>query len=149
MTRLQKDRQPAHAFILDATGMDELDMNILILESGCAFAESIIEPNPLVSEATARRYQMHMYEAGFFDWYVYQFYTLEVQLWKEWSSDMSVMSYQSKAERRRYFLEEVAGMRIYSEKNRHMRSFDGWLNRIGHKRVMQLKAQHEATQPVQ
>lgn len=149
MNRLIENSNQARAYLEHVTGIDALEYDMLILNSGCEFVEAMSPATPLVTEDTARRYQMHLIDVGFFDWYLYQFRTLAVELWKRWNCADSPVAFQPKAYKRQLFLDEVAAMRIESDHNRHLKSFDNWLVLLDAKRILRIKAKQQATQPVQ
>lgn len=119
--------------------MDELDYQLLILEAGCRFLEDAVRSNELVDEHRARAYREHLMAHGFWDWFILQFCTMEVQLVERWSCANAVDLLQPAEYKRHLLLEASIGLRIYDH---HWRAFDAWLGTIPKQLITTPKHQH-------
>lgn len=121
----------AREFIQRQCELDELAYQLLILETGCQFLEKIIQPGPHITEADVRGYREYLGSCGFWDWYVYRFHTMEVEVAERWATKEPLVTIQSIEYKRDRFTQEVQGIRIH---DRHLASFDLWLKQLGERR---------------
>ncbi|MBK9598595.1 MAG: hypothetical protein IPO60_09855 [Flavobacteriales bacterium] len=69
--------------------------------------------------------------AAFWNWYLYRFYSMEVEVAERWATKEPLVTIQSIAYKRERFTQEVEGIRIH---DRHLASFDLWLKQLGERR---------------
>lgn len=143
MNRLKAEAQQARTWLMAACEMDELDYHLMILEGGCKFLDHIVA-NIDVPEQVRQRYQYHLMDLGFWDWYVYRLAVVEVALHKRWTLPNSIMHWQDAAYKRNSWLQELDGMVVDNPmcpSNLHLDSFDVWLHKLGPRRAMKLQQQ--------
>lgn len=138
--RLLMESEAARAELKRATRMDELDYQLLILESGCQFLEFIVRPGYL-SDEDCRKYREHLGAVGFWDWFVYRFRCMEVEVAKRWATSEPLVAIQPPEYKRQRLIEEAQGIHIYRH---HMDSFEVWLKLLEDKRFMTIKTEEHA-----
>ncbi len=131
--RLVIESEAARAELKKATRMDELDYQLLILESGCRFLEHIVRPNEFLNEQDARAYREHLGAVGFWEWFVYRFRCMELEVAKQWAGPESLVAIQPAEYKRQRLIEEAEGILFY---RKHLDSFEVWLKLLEDKRFM-------------
>lgn len=131
MNALIAKAEIAREFFQRQCELDDLAYQLMILETGCRFLEKVVQPGPYLTDANVRLYREHLGACGFWDWYLYRFYTMTVEVATHWATKDPVITIQSIEYKRDRFTQEAEGISIY---NRHLDSFDLWLKQLGERR---------------
>jgi hypothetical protein len=117
----------ARAQLMAATGLDDLEYNLLILESGCQCLDDLVRPVGTLSKETCELYRHHLSDIGWWTWYEYTFRAFEIRLNTEWNAPASPVPQQDAQWCRRRFLDEAYTLRHTAY---YDRAFDTWLKLI-------------------
>ena len=137
MNALIKLSDEARAQLLRATGLDELEYQLLILESGCQHLDELVRPVGTISRETCELYREHLCTIGWWTWYEHTFRAFEVRLASEWFGPESLVPFQSDQWRRERLLAEAYSLRHTQQ---YLRAFDVWLKLLEDKRVLVIPA---------
>ena len=133
MNLLLAKAEVAREFLQRQCELDDLAYQLLVLETGCQFLEHIVQPGHGLTAEDVRLYREHLGTCGFWDWYVYRFRTMEVEVTERWATKEPLVTIQSIGYKRDRFIQEAEGIRIY---DRHLASFDQWLKLLGDRRLV-------------
>lgn len=143
MNALITKSNEARAQLMAFTGLDELEYNLLILESGCQCLDELVRPVGTLSQETCDLYRQHLGTIGWWTWFEYTFRAFEVRLAAEWTGPESLVPNQARTWCRKTFLDEAYTLRYTA---RYTHSFDTWLKLVeeGGKLKMHIPANEAA-----
>lgn len=125
----------ARAQLRQATGMDELDYHLLILESGCQCLDNLVRPVGTISKEACELYRDHLGAIGWWTWYEHTFRAMEIRLAAEWFAPESLATHQPAKWWRKRMLEEAYTLRHTAH---YARAFDAWMKLVEERRVLTL-----------
>lgn len=129
MNAFIRNAEQARASLKVQTGMDELDYQLMILESGCRFLEESVRPLDDQSEALAAEQRYHLMGLGFFDFYQQRIMVMEIDLVRRWSND-ELMPMQTKQYRRKALLDQALTLHVLDVT---WQAYDTWLKNLERK----------------
>ncbi|MBL8002358.1 MAG: hypothetical protein JNL05_10390 [Flavobacteriales bacterium] len=121
----------ARAYLMRETGLDELDYQLLILESGCQFLEHAVTTTKPKYEALAVKQRRQLMDLGFFNFWQHQVMAHEIATRSRWeNSDLWV--YQPMEDKRRDFVQRALTMYAL---DKTWAAFDRWLKQLERRKV--------------
>lgn len=144
MNALIKLSNEARAQLMQATGMDELEYNLLILESGCQCLDELVRPVGTISKEACDLYRSHLGTIGWWTWYEHTFRAFEVRLAAEWFGPESLEKHQCAEWLRKRLLDEAYSLRYTAQ---YQRSFDAWMKLVEEKKVLRIATTTQQPQP--
>ena len=136
----------ARAQLMAATGMDELDYHLLILESGCQVLDELVRPVGTISKAACDAYRDHLGAIGWWNFYEYAFRALEIRLAAEWTGPESLVPHQPAEWCRKTLMMEAYSFRYTAQFGR---ALDAWLSGVESRLALHLPAVQPQQQPKQ
>lgn len=145
MNQLMRMSTEARAQLQEATGLDDLDYNLLLLETGCACLETLVRPvNVAVSQEASDAYREHMAHMGWWSWFEMQWRQWEIRMAAEWFGPESLVPHQDNAWRRERLLAEAASMH---RTERYWRAFDVWVKLLEEGGALRITLPKPTNQP--
>ena len=135
MNALIQRSNEARAAIQAATGMDELDYHLMILESGCQCLDALVQPVGTISKEACIQYRAHLGAIGWWTWYEMQWRAFEVRTAVEWTGPEGLVPHQPAEWKRKRLLNEAYTLRYTAH---YARAFDLWMKMVEDKRVLVL-----------
>lgn len=131
MNALIKLSNEARAQLQAATGMDELEYHLLIMESGCQCLDDLVRPVGTISKDACDLYRNHLGAIGWWTWYEHTFRAFEVRLAAEWFGPESLERSQPQEWLLKRMLDEAYSLRYTAH---YQRAFDTWMKLVEEKR---------------
>ncbi|MCW5900464.1 MAG: hypothetical protein KIT10_14465 [Flavobacteriales bacterium] len=148
MNALIQRSNEARTGIQEATGMDDLSYQLLILESGCQCLDDLVRPVGTVSLEACSQYREHLAAIGWWTFYEMAWRAFEVRLWAEWFGPESLVPHQPNDWKREALLKEAYTLRYTAH---YARAFDLWMKMVEGKSVLVIRppadTKNEQTQP--
>lgn len=133
MNALIAKSNEARAILQEATGLDDLEYHLLVLETGCTALDELVRPTGTISEDARLMYREHMVAIGWWTWYEMTWRAFEVRLAAEWTGPESLIPHQPTQWKRERLLAEAHSLHRTAQ---YDRAFEVWMKMIEDRRVL-------------